>query len=508
MVKDTLTPHDVLWAGMQDCQECGGVIAKRAAYFSQMAMRAGEQFAGVQGGVAAALGFLDDEAMRESLSESTFDFATLKTDPRGVTFFDILEASKAQAAAPARRMVYAMFEEVMKSISGSPATGLQTLIWMDEFYSWGYMDSILGNLAELAGHGCKFVFIVQTMAMLESVYGKEGLQIFLSGCMTRVFLDIRDTFTCDLISRMAGEREVVVQNRSASLAHGTSVSDTHTDNNSQSTNKSHTVGENEGVNSSLSVNEGGQKSHTYNGSFFSPITPLFLKKMWNTNAGDNWGRGLTEGMQSGTNVSDTTGSSSTSGESDAHTTGETDTETRTVTEQRQVRPLLPVDEIINRYGKLRPDGENLILVQICGIGFFELARVRYWEHPEFYRKFGHDGDHAFVQAPKPVHVLENERIQAKLQYDQSPEGRAEAAKRERERLVELAQLRAQEDFGLLARGLGWLSVAAFIVFILIGAALPALAAVPCFFAAGSWVRAIDGRRLRIKQLEFQIQTRQ
>jgi hypothetical protein len=97
--------------------------------------------------------------------------------------------------------------------------------------------------------------------------------------------------------------------------------------------------------------------------------------------------------------------------------------------------------------------------------------------------------------------LESERIQAQLDYERSPKGKAEAAKRERQRIVELAALREQEDYSLLARSLTGLSVAAGVAFALIGAVLPAFAMVPAFFAARRWVRLIEGRRLRIQYLE-------
>lgn len=83
--------------------------------------------------------------------------------------------------------------------------------------------------------------------------------------------------------------------------------------------------------------------------------------------------------------------------------------TGAVAESRHTAPLLPIDQIINRYSKHNPSGERLALVQVCGLGFFEVERIRYWEHPAFYRCFSKDPDHDFVQAPKPAHVVEQER---------------------------------------------------------------------------------------------------
>jgi len=492
----TQTPQDLMWAAMEVTESQGDVVAKRARYFRNlMTTGDGGQWIGVLGEVTSSLGFLDDTRMRAALSESTFDMATLKTDPAGVTFFEILEASKAKVAMPARRMIWSIFEETMKTTQGKPATGQSVLVWADEFHSWGYMDSILGNLAELAGYFVKMVFLTQTLSQIadeKEGYGKHGLQVFYSGCICRIFLDVRDLFTAQEIQRMAGEKEVLIINRSASQAKAKGKT--------EATNYSDSEGSGRGTHRSGSKSQGGSKQHSYNGSIFSPFTPLMLKKLWNTSLGGNWTSSETEGENESTNKSHTEGGST----SDT----ETNTETGTLTEQPQVRPLLPVNEIMNNYGKLRPDGKRMALIHVCGIGWFETYRVRHWEHEIFYRCYGSDGDHEFVQAPKPRRAIEKEQRQAiaaeqeqrrlaEIEYDNSPVGQAANCK-------ELQELKEQDDLSLTAVGLRWVSGAAFLVFLGLGTLLPAIAAGGGFFAAGKWKKAIADRSNRIHELKSRI----
>jgi hypothetical protein len=134
-----------------------------------------------------------------------------------------------------------------------------------------------------------------------------------------------------------------------------------------------------------------------------------FRRLWTRSVGRQTSISAIEGKQWGSNRSRTAGGGRTIAENKTDTEGSNESLTATIAENRQVRPLLAIDEIVNRYSKHALNGPPLALVEVCGPGFFEVERTRYYQHEAFYRKFGKDPDFEFGDAPKPWALLECEQ---------------------------------------------------------------------------------------------------
>lgn len=499
----TVTPMDLLWRSMQQNSFFSGVVARRGGFYKTMLEKAAKQWVGVQASVVTALGFLDDEAVAEAMSGDTWDFADLKFLEGGASFLCVIDEARLESSPAIPRLMLAMQMRAAKR-PGKPATGLATLVWLEEFYSLQRVTLLLYSMAQIAGYGCKIVIVVQSLAQIaaDDRYGKMGLEIFYSGCTLRIFLDIRTNFDAEEIKKFGGEKEVIAVNRSVSIA------DTHSQSKAKGTSQQSTVqhsrakGSTRGQHHSTATNQGASAGHTFNGGLIDYLLPhgwilKILKTQWSRTVGANWGQSRTRGGNQAISTTDTLGHSSSTGESHQTTQGHSQALTGSVSEIRAARPLLPIDQIINRYSKHHPGDVRLALVQICGLGFFEVERVRYWEHEAFYRCYSKDPDHEFVQAPTPYAVRERDRRAA--------ERRPEAIAALQARLNQLASADQQvEPYALLAPGMKWVLAGAVPLFALSGAW-----ALPIVPAAGSYAchrvcRHWDARRREIAELSSRI----
>ena len=487
------TPFDVLWSSMVNNSFFSGAVARRGGYYRTMIRQSAKQWTGVQAEAAMALSFMDDPGFQELFAETTFHFRDLKFNPQGASFFMCLEQSKIEACGGAVRLMYAVYEMEMKA-PGQPVTGYACLTWLDEFGQMKRLDTIENGLAALAGYGVRLVICVQTLAQIKKVYGEEGVDIFLSGCLTRVFIDIRSLYDARIIKELAGEQEVIALNRSISVADGVSRAHAAGTSDQETAQWNDSTGAVQGTHESAAQNSSFSQGHTFSGGLADYILPHYLiaklfKTFWSRNVGWSFGTALTTGANKSTNQTHSEGGSSSQGTSEVDTDTTSRTMTATLTENRQVRPLLPIDQVVNRYSKLHSDDHRLALVEICGLGFFEVHRLSYWQHEMFYRAYGKDPDHEFVQAPKPVRVIRQEQWE---------EAHSPAAIRRAQ--AEMADLKDKEDYSLLANWGFGITLVSTIVLPLVGALPVALATGAGLYGCHRWRQSIKRRELRIAQL--------
>lgn len=405
------TPFSLLWDEIKANPQFDGSVSRRGSQYAEMAEKAAKQFIGVVSELRVALSFLDDKRVANSLSSNDCDFRRLKTDPKGYTVLISIDDGKLKSQPALIRMLFAMLEMAVKAVPGKPACGLPVLGWCDEMASWGRVTSCEQSMATIAGYGLRLVCIFQTTAQITDVYREQGLDKFLSGCPLQIYLDIRTRVDAQLIQTMAGEREVVTLNRTVGWAEGQTTSDGVTDTESTSQNQSTTDGWSKGNNNNTTLNEGGGKSQSFSGGLIDYVIPnrfypKIIKKMWQKSTSFNWGVSRTTGENEGTSGSQTSGEGSSQSKALNHVDGTSMTGNVGISEARQVRPLLTIDVIQDRYSKFNQETGGLVLVHLCGIGWMEFERVPYWTHEFFFRKYGPDADYEFRQAPMPKALAE------------------------------------------------------------------------------------------------------
>src|ERR1017187_2932664 len=155
-----------------------------------------------------------------------------------------------------------------EKVRGGPAAGHPGPRVVDEFAGAKRMEVIENAVAQIAGHGVKMFFVLQSLEQLKGVY-KENWETFLANSGLKVFFNLEDNFSRDYVSKLIGETEVVREVRSGSDSTSESESVSHSTSESRSESASHSTSrsqsesrgrsdsvgtsENEGTNSSTST---------------------------------------------------------------------------------------------------------------------------------------------------------------------------------------------------------------------------------------------------------------
>jgi len=419
---------EVMFGRMMENKNHGGVIARGGKALRDMRRGASKQWLGVQRSLVVALEFLDDPAMQILFGVGdlpVLDFSEYKHNPNGVSTLMCMEEGKIDTAGAAVTLAYMMLEEELRQ-PGKNAEDRGVVVYLDEFGALPRMKTILSSMASIAGYGSgvTLVLMSQSLAQIRQRYGEDGLNTIMSGCTVKIFFDIRDLFTAEYIMKLGGDKEVIAVNRTLSHTEGESQAATEGTADQVGEGEQSGWGFGSGIHTSVAESLGIGKGHGYEGSVWNSITPLLWRKGWHTNQNVNLTNTNTNGFNRNSNISGgrNTNHSHTKNRSKTATTNQSNT--LALAEQHQARPLLPVNEVMNNYSINNENG-RLALVNISGIGFFEISRVRYWEHSFYYRKFGADSDFKFQQAPNPNQAIRlTEKLTALVKQRMEREGNA------------------------------------------------------------------------------------
>ena len=76
---------------------------------------------------------------------------------------------------------------------------------LDEFYHVGRMDSLISKITISAGYGFRMAIVMQDIAQLDELYGKNTRVTTVSGSQIKLFIQINDLDTSEFVSEMLGE---------------------------------------------------------------------------------------------------------------------------------------------------------------------------------------------------------------------------------------------------------------------------------------------------------------
>ncbi|MFD2031479.1 TraG/TraD/VirD4 family protein [Ancylobacter dichloromethanicus] len=76
---------------------------------------------------------------------------------------------------------------------------------LDEFYHVGRMDSLISKITISAGYGFRMAIVMQDIAQLDELYGKNTRITTVSGSQIKLFIQINDLETSEFVSEMLGE---------------------------------------------------------------------------------------------------------------------------------------------------------------------------------------------------------------------------------------------------------------------------------------------------------------
>jgi hypothetical protein len=179
---------------------CGGLIrASGTTLMTALAATRGME-KDFLGNVRRATQWLDDAAITNALSASTFKLSDLKSGE--ASLFLVLPPDYIQDYSAFLRL----FVKAALHVMGAPVeNGRECLFLLDEFYSLGKLDELSEAAGRMRSAGVHLWPFLQGLGQLEELYGQEGAQAFLTNADAHVFLgNDKDAHTLNYISRRLG----------------------------------------------------------------------------------------------------------------------------------------------------------------------------------------------------------------------------------------------------------------------------------------------------------------
>ena len=145
---------------------------------------------------------LDYTAMRNVLSGHDFDLADLKRDPRGVSVYLCLPASRMGLCNRWLRIFINQLLDAMEREKTEPAAPV--LVCLDEFPVLGYMRQLEDAAGQIASFRVKLWAVLQDWGQGKALYG-ERWETFAGNAGILQFFGNNDLATTEYISRRLGK---------------------------------------------------------------------------------------------------------------------------------------------------------------------------------------------------------------------------------------------------------------------------------------------------------------
>lgn len=197
-------PDEVLFA-MLNMGDGGGIVQRAAREIEQNQEAGGEGsrlYMDVRAALLNALQFLDAPGVRESMGQSNFDPAILRTHHHPCTLYIVVDAQNIEVYARWLRLIYTALVDLV-----ARAPGREVAVIVDEFAALKRFDRIVQDLATLRGAGFRLHLAVQDLSQLHDLYG-QGWQSIVGNCGIRQFLGVNDVFTAEYVERLLGNTTV------------------------------------------------------------------------------------------------------------------------------------------------------------------------------------------------------------------------------------------------------------------------------------------------------------
>lgn len=165
-------------------------------------LRTGKEATHFLSGANANTAWLDSQAMRETLSRSTFNLADLKK--KNCTVFLVLPSHLLSEHGRFLRLFVRAALNAMAQ--GGTRGGKKCLFILDEFYSLGRLDEVAKAAGLMPGYGVHLWPILQDLGQLEELYGRDGASTFFGNADAHIFFGNTDAPTLDYISQQIGIR--------------------------------------------------------------------------------------------------------------------------------------------------------------------------------------------------------------------------------------------------------------------------------------------------------------
>lgn len=134
---------------------------------------------------------------------SDFDIRELRRTP--MTIFIGCTIAELAIFRPLIRILFQQIHDMLMARLPGGDEPHQVLLMLDEFYHVGRMDALISKITISAGYGFRMCLMLQDLAQLDELYGKNTRITTVSGSQIKLFIQINDLETSEFVSEMLGE---------------------------------------------------------------------------------------------------------------------------------------------------------------------------------------------------------------------------------------------------------------------------------------------------------------
>ena len=153
--------------------------------------------------VNMAMSLWNNGLISAATETSDFDIRELRRQP--MTIFIGCTIAELSIFRPLIRILFQQIHDLMMVKIPGEDEPHQVLLMLDEFYHVGRMDSLISKITISAGYGFRMAIVMQDIAQLDELYGKNTRITTVSGSQIKLFIQINDLETSDFVSEMLGE---------------------------------------------------------------------------------------------------------------------------------------------------------------------------------------------------------------------------------------------------------------------------------------------------------------
>ncbi len=153
--------------------------------------------------VNMAMSLWNNGLISAATETSDFDIRELRRQP--ITIFIGCTIAELSIFRPLIRILFQQIHDLMMVKIPGQDEPHQVLLMLDEFYHVGRMDSLISKITISAGYGFRMAIVMQDIAQLDELYGKNTRSTTVSGSQIKLFIQINDLETSEFVSEMLGE---------------------------------------------------------------------------------------------------------------------------------------------------------------------------------------------------------------------------------------------------------------------------------------------------------------
>jgi type IV secretion system protein VirD4 len=175
--------------------------------------------------VAQRFQLLFDEAIQATTSRQEIDFAELADParPRPVALYLALDPSKATILRPLTACFFMqLFAALLQIAYASPkmVLGRPVMMYLDEFGNMGAIPDMARLMTTMRSARIGCMVAVQDLAQIGANYGRDGKQIIITGCGTKIALAMTSADDAEWFSKQCGTRTVLTHTAGESRRRG------------------------------------------------------------------------------------------------------------------------------------------------------------------------------------------------------------------------------------------------------------------------------------------------